>query len=236
MGRGSRCFPTGREVGACSQGLAWLSPASCRQLLVRERSAVCLSSCRGAGVESELPPTPGGLSRGDWCRPGSPRTPASAFQGRFWLPGEDDGGRGLVWGYGLLAGGCEAAAGLRLEASIVGGWVGCRWPVGPRGFLCPGLFLSRVARWGGAVAGGDVVTRSPLFLRDSEGRLWGFMSVLRGTGLPRQGCCLFCLHFIRGQFNRHQEVHRLLSPQHFSDNIPYISVTLPRKGGRTSPC
>lgn len=60
-------------------------------------------------------------------------------------------------GTGFSPGGCEAVAGFPLEASIVGGWVGCWWPVGPqaaRGFLRPGLFLSRVTRWGGAAAEG----------------------------------------------------------------------------------
>lgn len=148
---------------------------------------VCLSSCRGAGVESELSPTPGGLSRGDWCRPGSPRTPASASQGQFWLPGEVDGGRGLAWGYGLLAGGCEAAAGLRLEASIVGGWVGCRWPVGPRGFLRPGLFLSRVARWGGAAAGGGRGDLQPPFPKGFRGAAVGVRVCAEGNGPAQAG-------------------------------------------------
>lgn len=113
VGRGRRRFPTGREVGACSRGLAQPSPASCRQLLVHERSAVCPSSRRGAGVESELPPAPGGTVRSGQRGPvpsrcrvtGGPRAPASASRGRFWLPEEDDGGRGFVWGYRLLTGG-----------------------------------------------------------------------------------------------------------------------------------
>lgn len=108
----------------------------------------------------------GAVQAAPGLQPAHPRAD-SGFLGRMMVA------VALFGATGFSPGAAKPRQGLRLEASIVGGWVGWRWPVGPRGFLHPGLFLSRVARWGGAAAAGGRGHPQPPFPKGFRGAAGG---------------------------------------------------------------